>query len=34
VFQLALECYLKIDDDEQKTKPGTDQVGKPYELCG
>lgn len=26
VFQLALECYLKIDDDEQKTKPGTDQV--------
>ena len=25
VFELALECYRKITDDDQKTKPGTDQ---------
>jgi hypothetical protein len=25
VFELALDCYRKISDDEEKTKPGTDQ---------
>jgi len=25
VFELALKCYLKITDDEEKSKPGTDQ---------